>query len=196
VARAHERADARRGGNRGEQTSGSHPLSARRGRRAPWLVAAAVGGIVVIGGVMWPSDDTTPAASAPRAEASAAASATPPNPTPPPDPTQPTAPVDVDDADGADGAGAAAGAAMAALAACVADGATTCPAVLEDPSASVPAGIVSSSGAAPTATLVDEYGGVAVYRIEAPDEPSQILVLVSVDGKWLVRDVYDVADQP
>ncbi|MBT8797175.1 hypothetical protein J0P97_03685 [Microbacterium flavum] len=60
----------------------------------------------------------------------------------------------------------------------------------------MPNGVVSSGTAAATATLLDEYGGVAVLRIEESGRPPQILVLVTSDGKWLIRDVYDVADQP
>ncbi|MHC9044160.1 hypothetical protein ACYX8G_06245 [Microbacterium saperdae] len=60
--------------------------------------------------------------------------------------------------------------------------------------------------------LVDEYGDAAVVRLTpkdarkdvgAPDATrdaasgaDQILVLVRINEKWLVRDVYDVADQP
>lgn len=56
-------------------------------------------------------------------------------------------------------------------------------------------------------TLVDEYGDVAVVRLTATsaarsDDPAapavteQMLVLVRQNDEWLVRDVYDVADQP
>lgn len=69
--------------------------------------------------------------------------------------------------------------------------------------------LVEIAAANPTPHLVDEYGDVAVVRVErgigALDEGSadaagmstgHILVLVRSDKKWLVRDVYDVADQP
>ncbi|WP_336633001.1 MULTISPECIES: hypothetical protein [unclassified Microbacterium] len=45
-------------------------------------------------------------------------------------------------------------------------------------------------------SLIDEYGGVAVFRVKLPGGRSRVLALVRVDAKWLVRDVYDVADQP
>nr|WP_201469861.1 hypothetical protein [Microbacterium hydrocarbonoxydans] len=53
-------------------------------------------------------------------------------------------------------------------------------------------------------TLVDEYGDVAVVRVtsavEADEEAlavsERLLVLVRADDEWLVRDAYDVADQP
>lgn len=56
--------------------------------------------------------------------------------------------------------------------------------------------------AAPSFALVDSYGDVAVVRLKAEasaDEEEALemmLVLVRIDEKWLVRDVYDVADQP
>lgn len=58
-----------------------------------------------------------------------------------------------------------------------------------------------------TPELVDAYGDVAVARLPAvpagdagvTDDASSdeiIVVLLRIDEKWLVRDVYDVADQP
>ncbi|GAA1123579.1 hypothetical protein GCM10009651_03200 [Microbacterium natoriense] len=56
----------------------------------------------------------------------------------------------------------------------------------------------------PELALVDEYGDVAVVRMSAvaredggsPSEGERMLVLVRLNEHWLVRDVYDVADQP
>lgn len=60
----------------------------------------------------------------------------------------------------------------------------------------------------PTIELIDEYGDVAVLRlrVDAPEGHTQetgtdalaqrVVVLIRVREKWLVRDVYDVADQP
>ena len=39
-------------------------------------------------------------------------------------------------------------------------------------------------------------GGVAVVRADAAGFASQAVVLVETDERWLVRDVYDLADQP
>lgn len=55
-----------------------------------------------------------------------------------------------------------------------------------------------------TFAAVDEYGDVAVVRMTNPAEThdgggavdEHMLVLVWVEDEWLVRDVYDVADQP
>ena len=43
--------------------------------------------------------------------------------------------------------------------------------------------------------LVDEYGGAAAVRIVTA-EVTQVLVMVRVEKRWLVREVYDLADQP
>ena len=45
-------------------------------------------------------------------------------------------------------------------------------------------------------TLLDEFGGAAVLRVEAAGgAPPQLVVIVRADGRWLLRDVYDVAQQ-
>ncbi len=73
-----------------------------------------------------------------------------------------------------------------------------------------PAGVVDALAVAlrgeerPELALVDEYGDVAVVRMSAvaredggsPSEGERMLVLVRLNEHWLVRDVYDVADQP
>lgn len=55
---------------------------------------------------------------------------------------------------------------------------------------------------------MDEYGDVAVVRLrtsgvddgegdaEGQGSDQTIVVLIRTEEKWLVRDVYDVADQP
>jgi len=48
-------------------------------------------------------------------------------------------------------------------------------------------------------TLLDEYGGAASFRVRSDDPAGyaeQIVVIVRDTDEWLVRDVYDVADQP
>lgn len=90
----------------------------------------------------------------------------------------------------------AAAAIVDALSACVQDAATTCRTdILERPDAVVPPG-AASADAERTVSVVDDLGGVVVARAESPGVTPQIVVLVEQDGKWLVRDVYDVADQP
>ncbi|KAA9087056.1 hypothetical protein [Microbacterium radiodurans] len=69
--------------------------------------------------------------------------------------------------------------------------------ILERPDAVIPPGLVTD-GDQWVVTLLDDLGGVTVVRVEDAEgvRPPQIVVLVDHDGKRLVRDVYDVADQP
>lgn len=58
---------------------------------------------------------------------------------------------------------------------------------------------LTRGGAERTATLVDDYGDLAAVRLTATDTTDgleQIVVIVKVEQKWRVRDVYDVADPP
>ncbi|WP_448262958.1 hypothetical protein [Microbacterium aurum] len=154
-------------------------------RRAPLLVAAAVGAVVVAGGMAWPQEESpaeavigpgTPASATPTGVPAATAE-TPAAESAPSGAADPVADV------------------LTALSACAENPSSACP-ILEDPAAEVPVGVVSDGTADRTVTLLDEYGGVAVYRVDGPGRPSQVLVIVSVNGQGLVRDVYDVADQP
>lgn len=47
-------------------------------------------------------------------------------------------------------------------------------------------------------TLVEDYGDLAALRWDAhaADDASQMIVLIRVDERWRVRDVYDVANPP
>lgn len=170
---------------------------ARGRRRAVWLVAAAVGAMVVAVGMLWPEPAATDAHPAPASTVlgtgptpGAGATAS--------DPSESAAP---DAPPAAAGVPASAGDDLESVAGAVLDGLTTCAAsascaeIMEDPGAGPPEGVVIADGPR-TVALLDEYGGVAVFRVEAGDQPAQILVLVRADGEWLVRDVYDVADQP
>ena len=205
---------------RGGAAGGQEP-EVRGRRRAPLLIAAAVGGAVLLGGLLWPEPDSraaeavapTPAATV-RTDGAASPGADPESAgavseatTAPSDGAAPPAAPSARTAPSSDGdLEAAARQIVRALSAC-ASGATgadvACAALREDPAAAPPAGLVATAPDAQI-TLVDEYGGVAVFRVEPPEgtgnqadgSAAQILVLVSVDGKWLIRDVYDVADQP
>lgn len=69
--------------------------------------------------------------------------------------------------------------------------------VQEDPALAVPAGVVDLPSDERRATLVDEFGDVGVVRVDAADgSAAQLVVVAARDGKWLLRDVYDAAQQP
>ncbi|MBN9223304.1 MAG: hypothetical protein ABS63_07025 [Microbacterium sp. SCN 70-27] len=163
--------------------------------RAPLFVAVGAAAVVITVGLLWPGgSDPADARPAAVTDAYSPAPSTPvPNPAGPGGDAEPSTGMPAEPAAQNDPT-AIASAALRALRACAGDRAA-CEGVLEDPARQPPSG-VALSDARSTTTLLDEYGGVTVFRVEAPDSPPQILVLVSADGKWLVRDVYDVADQP
>ena len=80
-------------------------------------------------------------------------------------------------------------------ASCAEAGASSCPDVIAEGSTVDVVELGEIAGSEPAITPVDEYGDVAVIRAESSTAP-RILVLVRMNEKWLVRDVYDVADQP
>lgn len=167
----------------------------RRRRGAPLLVAAAAAAIIVVGGLAWPGNEST------SPTASEAAASTPstgdrevsgPTATPDPGASEPPAPAAADGDEG----GAIARRLLADLATCSRAQNADCSDILEDPTNGIPAGVVIEDAELREVTLLDEYGGVAAYRVSGGQHPSQVLVVVHADGKWLIRDVYDVADQP
>jgi len=156
----------------------------RRSHRAPVLLGAAVAAVVLGVGTLWPDAPTAdmrrgvPAATAPA--------------TPTATPTE-----------GTTAAGGSPGTveddarrAIAGLASCAAGDADACARVREDASRPMPEGLVASGQPADQVTVLDEYGGVAVVRADAEGHTSQVVVLVAAREGWLVRDVYDIADQP
>jgi hypothetical protein len=174
------------------------------GRRVrPALVGALAAAAVVAGGLLWPASDAGSHADVVDADMTAPARAS-------PAATDPAADASSVAAEG-DGAAGATGPAVAASAApsaaddpvdaagavldLLAGCASPCADAQEDPTRTFPPG-VATSAATRTLTLLDEYGGVAAVRVDAPEQPSQIVVIVRMDEKWLVRDIYDVADQP
>lgn len=72
-------------------------------------------------------------------------------------------------------------------------------AVRETPGRPALDGVLGLAGAEREITLVEDYGGVAVLRVAAISPgaaPDRLLVIVETAQKWLIRDAYDVADQP
>jgi len=148
-------------------------------RRRPIVVAAVLAALLIAVGALWPAEDTPalPEAVDPAASAAPASSA----------PREAAA---------ASTLAEAADALIAQVAACYT---SECRAALwEDASRAAPAGIVTDPGAARAVSVLDEYGGVAVLRVEDPSgtQPAQVVVVVQDGRKWLVREVYDLADQP
>ncbi|HWI32111.1 MAG TPA: hypothetical protein VNT50_11510, partial [Microbacterium sp.] len=164
-----------------------------RGRRAPWIAAAGVAGAIVLGGALWPTGDgSEPVAHA--ADPSPAAS------TPVPAGSDSPAPSTTDAPNAAslplDGE---AGILLDRLAECRSGSDPSClDAVLEVPSLEPPPGAIDLDRTARTITPLDDYGGVAVLRVEAlaGDAAPQLIVIVRANDRWLLRDVYDVAEQP
>lgn len=159
----------------------------RRRRRGPLLAAVVVIGIVITLGALWPDVDSPSeeASPAPRASGSPATRTAPEKSTP----ARPS---------GEELSAVERGAreALALLAQCVAGDPEACAAVREDPGQPLPDGLVASGNPPTDIAILDEYGGVAVVRADAAGFASQAVVLVETDERWLVRDVYDLADQP
>jgi len=168
--------------------STADPASPAPRRRGPWLLAACLAGAVVVAGVAWPS-----AAEPPQPEPAAS---DPPGPTPGAAAQDPSETDTVTDPAGPETAApdsrdpvAAAVRLIAEFGACP-DDACVAGRWEDQTRARRP-----QSGPAASVTLVDEYGGVAVVRVEEA-AVAEIVVLVSTDAKWLVREIYDLADQP
>ncbi|MFE5408879.1 hypothetical protein [Microbacterium sp. NPDC056569] len=168
-------------------------------RRAPWLVGGAVAVAVLAGGALWPTasgiatDDGTTASPAPEAEPGASA---PPGAeiAPPADATD--AGASAAPAGGAVDLAVAAGDLLDARLACAGDGG--CLSAVSVDAAPLPPGAIDLPASERTVTLLDDFGDIAVLRVDATDAAmsSQIVVILRRDRKWLLRDVTDVAPQP
>ena len=187
-------------------------------------VGAAVAGVVLLGGLLWPTqgeDSSATAASGVRGGQPDAGSTMPPAPGDheqasadaaeeaemQTETTESTGGQDVVDAPPA-GAGdapssqkgdveqAAAGL-LRVIAGCGADGDSRCAAAIADGAAEFVLERLRGSDAARRITPVEDYGDIAVVRLAASGERGeQMLVMAREKDRWLVRDVYDVADQP
>ncbi|BDV30665.1 hypothetical protein Microterr_13250 [Microbacterium terricola] len=166
------------------------PGSPRGRRRGAWVAAAAACGVVLAVGMLWPAepDAGEPATAAPTGNAAQPSVTATPRP---PD----AAPSAVASTDG--DLDAAGDAVLTARTACAGE-ASCLSAVVEDPSRTFPAGVTDLPADQREITLLDSFGGAAVLRVDARARKtaSQLIVLVARDGKWLLRDVHDVAEQP
>lgn len=199
-----------------EDAVGAPSRSARR-----YLVAGVAAASILMGGLLWPVETTGEAPDADRAapdspEGAATGAAEPDGgPTTAPSDDAPLEALPSASAPGAGSEGAAledpvqaAPSLLAAIRVCADAGDDACGGAVAPGSTAVhdiaPAGSAGATGAQEDFALVDSYGDVAVVRITtnaggAADSPSiteRMLVLVNLEEKWLVRDAYDVADQP
>ena len=167
----------------------------RPGRRRPWLVAGGLAGVIIVGGLLWPTGQTGTATAETSTPSPAASSA--------PSPTATGAPAVAEDPVG-ESTGDAAQSDLASLTEALLTARTACEAdptclagVVETPAAAFPPGAADYDQAERSVALLDEFGGAAVLRVEpvGRDGAPQLVVVVQIDGRWLLRDVYDIAEQ-
>ncbi|WP_106813968.1 hypothetical protein [Microbacterium timonense] len=67
-----------------------------------------------------------------------------------------------------------------------------------DPTALPAGGVIDLATQERTVTLLDDFGDLAVLRVEAASgqAAAQLVVIVRENDEWLLRDVHDVAQQP
>ncbi|NLP85485.1 hypothetical protein HF576_16705 [Microbacterium sp. CFH 90308] len=168
-------------------------------RRAPWILGGAVAAAVLAGGTLWPAaggeitatdGETQSGPSRPDSSGSTAVEGMP-VPSASTTPSDPAVEVEPPD--------------LAMVASALLDERTACGGELEclvtvlaDPSTPFGGGAIDLPSSARVVTLLDDFGDVAVLRVDAGDgsQPAQLTVLVRQDEKWLLRDVHDVAQQP
>ena len=167
----------------------------RASRRAPWLVGGAVAAAVLAGGALWPTasgvatEDPADVVNTPAPTATGTAADASPTPTAPPV------------ARAAEGSATpdlvqVTGGLLDARIAC--GGAPDCLATVVADATTLPEGAIDLPAGTRSLTLLDDFGDIAVLRLDAADgaRPSQMVVILRRDEKWLLRDVSDVAQQP
>lgn len=173
---------------------------ARRSRRRPWALAACLGAGVIAVGLMWPAPGPPAVAGGQPGVTDVPDRSVAPAATPAADPPDPAAP-----GESAPAAGAAS-VDLAVVTATLLDRRRECLAasddaclsqVAEDPARTFSPGASDIAAGERTVTLLDEFGGVAVLRVEATTgaAPAQLVVIVGGTGSWLLRDVHDVEQQ-
>ncbi|MFG6491948.1 hypothetical protein [Microbacterium sp. P03] len=166
--------------------------------RRPWVMAAVSAAVVICVGVMWPAGDTAPASAG---AASQSASTATPTPTAGPLAAGEEQPTTADSAPPPPDVGAeqwvsTAGELLTVRAGCGDDPACLSE-VMEDPWEVHPKGAADLPAASHVVTLLDEFGGAAVLRVDARDSSvaSQLVIVVRLDDRFLLRDIHDVAKQ-
>lgn len=189
------------------------PGDGRTPRRRMLLVGVAVAAVVLTGGLMWPpgGDD------APGTDAAAGEGA----PDSPaevgPIPAEASAPADA--AQSPDGRGAehanqpaedaadapsvagsievAVTGLLVAIDSCRADDDAECDGAVVRGAVDDIRERLGPGSATREVSLIEDYGDIAVLRLgRAEERREQMIVIVRENDEWLVRDVYDVADQP
>lgn len=168
-------------------------------RRAPLLVAGGAAAAVLIGGALWPTAggvatsgaiSPSPSHVAPESSGQERTQA----PRPGNEAVAAAAPTADDVLPGLDVVGAGL---LDERAACGTD-ATCLSGVVAEAGARFPAGAVDLPASERSVTLLDDFGGVAVLRVDVADGTgaSQLVVITRREGEWLLRDVQDVTQQP
>lgn len=163
-----------------------------RSRRRGLVIAAGASAVVLAIGLSWPSDTEPPSAAEPVATVSQTA---PSAPLPQPSDAASTAP-----------AAAAAATDLVALtdglltsrAACGSD--PQClESVMADPVRALPPGPSDLPSSARTVTFLDDLGGAAVLRVDGhatAEAASQLVIIVKIGERWLIRDIHDAGATP
>lgn len=192
---------------------------ARSGRRQSLLVAAGAAVAVLVLGALWPGEGgegasgaSSSSSPAPVSEKTSPAADDRSGDVPGTTPTNPAEGVRQPESTAPAESVEAAASLWREVRACAESGDESCRAAVAPGSTVVPSALAPATVAAPRFTLLDEYGDIAVLRLEAhvttPTGEAEedgggeeaagekVVVLARFDEKWLVRDVYDVGDQP
>ncbi|MFJ6531248.1 hypothetical protein [Microbacterium sp. NPDC091662] len=183
-------------------------------RRRSLLVAGAAAALVLVGGLLLPEGEASgkgAEASGGRDQTSASSSSEEVSPTGAPPATGHPETGDISEHEESaigDDPVAAVSSLLRAIADCRTGGDISCAEAVSGDAEGVMKALDGLPPSPSPPELVDEYGDVAVIRLpvagreggesEAAGEGSdqKIVVLIRTEEKWLVRDVYDVADQP
>lgn len=198
-------------GRAGDERAGEHGQGgARTPRRRMLLVGAAVAGVVLVGGLLWPTGsedssatDAIAVRTEPEADAATPAAAS----DPPAKGEEKTSTVEVTPGDDS-GSSSDSAPADGSIEGAVADLLDLIDGCRADEDAECTGAVVIGAGggvlerlgpdsATRSLSLIEDYGDIAVVRLGRTQERGeQMIVVVRQNDEWLARDVYDVADQP